>query len=152
MVSSRLGVGLLHKVLDLTPAERRFLIIAWLWLGFFRVALWLLPFQRVNRLMERMSRNMGGRPGVHPKAAGQIAAAIRRASRLVPQATCLPQALAALAMLKRLGLPAELHIGVAKDEAGRFQAHAWVGSAGSSVVGGSSTQYQTLWTLDNYEK
>ena len=142
-------MGLLHKVLDLTPAERRFLIIAWLWLGFFRVALWLLPFQMVNRLMGRMSRNMNKRPGVGPEAAGQIAAAIRRASRLVPRATCLPQALAALAMFKRLGLPADLHIGVAKDEEGRFQAHAWVGCQGAPVVGSSATEYTPLWTWES---
>ena len=65
-----------------------------------------------------------------------IAWAIAVAQRVVPRATCLPQALAAEALLVHCGHPVELRIGVIKTDRGRLVAHAWVESAGRIVVGG----------------
>jgi hypothetical protein len=53
----------------------------------------------------------------------------------VPGATCLSQALAAQTLFLRQGYPAELHIGVAKNETGQLEAHAWVESEGQVVIG-----------------
>jgi hypothetical protein len=66
---------------------------------------------------------------------GDVATAIRRARRLVPVANCLPQALAAQAMLHRRGIACTLRIGVARDAHDRLEAHAWVEVAGQVVVG-----------------
>jgi hypothetical protein len=60
---------------------------------------------------------------------------ISLARRVVPHATCLPQALATEALLVRYGYPADLRIGVAKVAAGRLTAHAWVESRGRVMVG-----------------
>ena len=57
------------------------------------------------------------------------------ARRVVPRASCLPQALAAEALLMRGGRRVELRIGVVKTERGRLVAHAWVESGGRVVVG-----------------
>ena len=66
----------------------------------------------------------------------QVVWAVTVASQYVPAATCLTQALAAQVLLSRLGHPASLRIGVSRDEAGEFQAHAWVECQGRVVIGG----------------
>jgi hypothetical protein len=45
------------------------------------------------------------------------------------------QALTAQVMLARRNYPAQLCIGVAKDEAGRLKAHAWVDFEGKVIIG-----------------
>jgi hypothetical protein len=56
-------------------------------------------------------------------------------SRFVPEASCLTQALTAQVLLKREGFDPRLQIGVARDAAGAFKAHAWVECGGQIVVG-----------------
>jgi hypothetical protein len=75
--------------------------------------------------------------------------AIRQASRCVPAATCLTQALAAQVMLGREGCPSQLRLGVARDQ-GEFQAHAWVEYAGRVIIGdhGSLQKFTTLPAID----
>jgi hypothetical protein len=100
-------------------------------LGATRLALWVLPFSLARRLFARAPRP----PTATRATEDRIAWAISVAHRFVPQATCLPQALAAEALLTREGHPAELRFGVLKTDQGRFVAHAWVESAGRIVVG-----------------
>jgi hypothetical protein len=75
--------------------------------------------------------------------------AIRQASRCVPAATCLTQALAAQVMLGREGCPTQLRLGVTR-EAGEFQAHAWVECGGRVIIGdhGSLAKFTTLPAID----
>ena len=103
-----------------------------------RVALWIHPFKRVQRRYARRSlrTHAPAEPGSSDaEAARVIGVAVRRSSRLVPAATCLPQALAARVMLERRGIPNELLIGVAKSDAGALEAHAWVEVGDEVVVG-----------------
>jgi hypothetical protein len=52
---------------------------------------------------------------------------VATASRHLPwNCTCLVQAMAGKAMLKRRGVPSTLYLGVAKDGETRLQAHAWL--------------------------
>ena len=76
-------------------------------------------------------------PAVTPAAVSppEIALAVTRASRLVPFATCLTQALAGGFLIRRAGSNAVIHFGVAKGEAG-FKAHAWLESDGDILIGG----------------
>ena len=62
--------------------------------------------------------------------------AIRRASRVVPGATCLVQALGGWWMLKARSIPAQVRIGVDKGEQG-FSAHAWLVIGETIVLGGA---------------
>ncbi|HEY0606522.1 MAG TPA: lasso peptide biosynthesis B2 protein [Herpetosiphonaceae bacterium] len=123
----------LRKWLKLSPGERWLLLRAWLLLGAIRVALWLLPFRVVHRLLARPQ-------GASPRfSIEQIGWAVAIAGVYLPRATCLPQALAAQVLLRRNGHAADLKIGVARDERGRLEAHAWVESAGRIVIGGSAS-------------
>jgi hypothetical protein len=115
----------------LPPQDRALLLRSIAWLGAARFALWILPFQTARRMLSRSPRPAPA-TAVTPE---RVAWAVARARRAVPRATCLPQALAAEALLIRSGLPAELRIGVVKTAPGRLEAHAWVESGGHIVVG-----------------
>lgn len=99
-----------------------------------RLMLGLLPFATTRHLVLSWCRPGRGRP----ETAGRLAWAVAAAARRLPAwfRACLPQALAAEALLRRHGAPAELVIGVRPAASGGpVQAHAWVMSGERVVVG-----------------
>ena len=76
-----------------------------------------------------------------------IAGNVALASRYVPRATCLTQALATLILLDLYRYPVTLRIGVARNNVGEFEAHAWIESDGSVVIGGSKTDLYKRYSL-----
>jgi hypothetical protein len=112
-----------------------------------RVGLWLLPVRTIGRLLSRSSQSkQRGFPD--PSLPDRVARAVRRASRGVPGATCLTQALAAQALLERRGQPTRLQIGV-RDRSPAVQAHAWLESCGVTVIGGArSGEWTPLLTIE----
>jgi hypothetical protein len=128
----------------LSPADRKLAFAAIALLAAVRIAVWLLPYQRVMRLV----KNSSMRRSVHGKCTPrEVAWAVRLASRYVPGATCLPQALTTYILLGRYGNPSCLRIGVAA--APKFEAHAWVECEGNVVIGGweSLDQFTSILTL-----
>ncbi len=121
----------LGKFFGLPAWERRLLLRAIATLGVARLTLKLLPFARVRRLL---TPRPGGsaQPNITPLA---VRWAITHAQRIIPDATCLPQAVTAEALLARGGHPAVLRIGVTKRAAKGFVAHAWVESGNRIIVG-----------------
>lgn len=101
-------------------------------------------------LMARVARSFAGQRGTWSYSPDQIGWAVSVAGRHVPGGgTCLPQALATHVLLEREGYAARLHIGVAKDEDGRLQAHAWVESLGRVVIGRSNAgRYTPVLAVD----
>lgn len=68
--------------------------------------------------------------------AQDVSWAVTRAARYVPfSAVCLPQAIAAHAMLKRRGVASVMHFGAAKGQTKPLDAHAWLDAAGVEVTG-----------------
>ena len=121
---------LLRKFVRLPARDRAVLTRSIITLGAARLATWVLPFAAGRRLL------VGNRGGSSPSISrDQITWAMAHAQRIVPRATCLPQALAAESLLTRYGLPADLQIGVMKTPEGKLLAHAWVESEGRIVVG-----------------
>lgn len=133
--------NVLSKFLRLQARDQGVLVRAVVTLAAARLATWLVPFEAGRRFLTR-----GRRPAPSGVTREQIRWAIAHASRVVPKATCLPQALAAESLLARSGLPAELHIGVRKTPDGTLEAHAWVESNGRIVVG------DLPWGLDGYTR
>lgn len=109
--------------------ERAVLLLGIGTLALARVALWILPFPLVRRIFAQPKVKAA------PYARWQIRWAVQRAQRVVPRATCLPQAIAAESMLLRNGFDAALRLGVMKKPDGSFEAHAWVESGGGIVIG-----------------
>lgn len=103
-----------------------------------RIGLTVVGFKRLSKWGQSVTASDLGKQAGYSDL-HRIGAAISRASRLIPGASCLTQALAARYYLRQLGLDSELRIGVAKDETGRFTAHAWLDCRGMTVVGGDDS-------------
>ena len=127
----------IERLLRLSGSEWRLLVEAFWLLARIRVALWIHPFKRVQQRYARRRAGAAvvrGRTGSDAEAKA-VGIAVRRSSRLVPDATCLPQALTTRVMLERRGVQNELLIGVAKSDAGALEAHAWVTVGDAVIVG-----------------
>ena len=98
-----------------------------------RVALWVLPYRRVDAMTRPPVAPV--RRGAH-YAQSTAWAAERVGEALLGDKPCLTQALAARWMLARAGYASEVRIGGRLNDAGVFQAHAWLVSNGQVVVGG----------------
>ena len=130
------------RFLRLPAADRNILVLAGALLLAVRLGLWLLPFRVVRRLALGAAA-AGGRPAcLRPE---RIAWAVATAARLGPGATCLPRALVAESLLRRMGYAATLHIGVTRGGDRTLEAHAWVEHLGKVVVGEAGVErYSTL--------
>jgi hypothetical protein len=136
----------LKRFARLAMAERLILIRALLVVGVARATLWLLP---IGAARKAVARAAAGTAGHSPE---RIVWAVRVASRYLPRATCLTQALAAQALLARSGYPSQVEIGVTKDESRRLHAHAWVVCQGQVVLGGQQVErYNPLMTWERQE-
>jgi hypothetical protein len=147
----------LARARGLSPAERRLLVEAVMWLGMVRVATAILPYRRVAsllRLMQSATSDVSsastldrgaGRGHRDADAGGRdaqvIGWAVQGAAARTPwPSTCLVQSLAAYLMLRRQGVASVVYLGVAKDAAGEFIAHSWLRCGERIVTGGGSYQ------------
>jgi hypothetical protein len=113
-----------------------------LWLLAARLALVVVPFPKLAQRLGRFvspdeARHLGtGSTALETQAAADIGWAVTRAARYVPfKAVCLPQAMAAQAMLRRRGVASVMHFGAARGDATLLDAHAWLDAAGVEVTG-----------------
>lgn len=125
----------LRKFLALSQRDRHLLVSAVFLLGAIRLGLWLLPFQTLNRLLQKITQLNTEVQKVNSDTV-DIAWAVSVASRYIPGALCLAQALATQVLLGRRGYQTDLRIGVARGKKGQLRAHAWVESQGKIVIGG----------------
>ena len=125
----------LGKFLRRGWADQRLLLEAGLVVGAVRVGLWVLPYDRLRRLLETIAPTRQPRQHADRACAERVGWAVGQVAECVPDATCLTRALAAEWILNRLGQPSSLRFGVAKGETGGIEAHAWLESGGTIVVG-----------------
>jgi len=110
------------------------LVAAALLLPLVRLALRVLPFGMVWRVTHRVARAPSAGPVPTPE---RIAWAVSAAGRRVPGGRhCLAQAVTACILLGRYGHSARVRLGVSRDAAGGFEAHAWLERAGAVMLGG----------------
>lgn len=108
-----------------------------------RLSLILVPFPRLARHLGTLVSPGDPRAGMtgpyapsHTQLAREIGWAVTSAARYVPfRAVCLPQALAAQAMLRRRGVHSVMHFGAARGPEKPLYAHAWLDAAGVHVTG-----------------
>ncbi|AGA92227.1 hypothetical protein Thimo_3571 [Thioflavicoccus mobilis 8321] len=130
-------MGRLAKFVARSSAERLLLLEAAGWLALSRLALLILPFRRIApHLGQHMTEGTGtGAAAVSGEVLQGVSWAVAAAARHLPfEAVCLPQAMAAKAMLRRRGIQGTLYLGVARDEG--MVAHAWL-RVGDRVVTGA---------------
>jgi transglutaminase superfamily protein len=124
-------MGSLRKFAQLDRRDKRLLLRVLVVVAAVRVALWVLPFGTLRKLMSHFANPRGSRPAVAPH---RLVWAVTAASRRIPSATCLTQALALHLLCRRRGWPTQLQIGVARSN-GAFRAHAWVEHGGEILIG-----------------
>jgi hypothetical protein len=94
-----------------------------------------MSFQTVSRILEGRNPLTEASNFNDCGIVKKIAWSVRVASSYVPAATCLTQALTTVKLLTKFRQPANFRIGVAKNEEGKLEAHAWVESCGLIVTG-----------------
>ena len=139
----------LDKFLRLSSGDRWLLVMAAVLLAAIRIGLAVLPYRRLHGLVDRLARVSPPHTLAPPALPDRIAWAVTRASRAVPGATCLTQALAARVLLERGGHPARVRVGIGRAEGAPLVAHAWVESEGRIVLGGTDlARYTPLSALE----
>jgi hypothetical protein len=123
------------KFFKSSSRERSVLLRSLVWVTLYRTGLSALPFS-VTKKWTVDTSTQASKP-YDEKVVTEIVRGVRFASRFVPYATCLTQALAARKLLGDAGQFAELKIGVAKST-GDFEAHAWLEIDGRIVLGKQS--------------
>lgn len=126
------------------PGSRRMLLVqAVLWLALARLALIFIPFRTLAGRFGTVASS--DKPASTPPAqldesqldqARAVGWAVTRAARYVPfRAVCLPQAIAAQAMLSRRRIASVMHFGVMKKPGEALAAHAWLNAGPVEVTG-----------------
>ena len=124
------------------PMHNRLLLFeAVLWLARARLALIFVPFNTLAARFGAVTPPAHDAsvapvlPAPQQEEVRQIGWAVTRAARYVPfRAVCLPQAIAAKAMLSRRGIASVMHFGVAKTPE-ELKAHAWLDAGRIEVTG-----------------
>ena len=121
---------------QLRPADFGLLPTALLLVVFVRLSLSILPFAVLRRMLDALKslrwRWLAG------SSSERAIWMVKTAARFVPGATCLTQALAIDLLYAFRGEAAEIHFGIVRSAAptgGRLEAHAWVESGGTVVLG-----------------
>ncbi|NET56514.1 MAG: lasso peptide biosynthesis B2 protein [Symploca sp. SIO2E6] len=141
----------LHKFIYLSVRERQLLIKTFTLLGLIRLGLWLLPFHTLHQQLVNMSQAYSISPKVVTPSIDEIVWAVDVSSHYTPGgAKCLARALTTQFLMTRHGYSPELCIGVAKGEAGKLEAHAWVKSQGEVVIGhlGNLSRFTLLPSIE----
>lgn len=130
------GRNLFGRWARLSQPRRGMLVEAVAALAAASAAIRLLPFKQAVRL--------GSRPLASKRATDQTddaCWAIEAAARRVPwRAVCIQKGVALQWMLRRRGVDARLHYGVARDQAGGIEAHVWVAAGDRVVIGGDEAE------------
>lgn len=128
-----------RRFLALPRGQRQLLVLALIVVANVRVALCVLPSRLIVRLMRRLTHVAAGASRSRGPSAERVAWAVSSASRVVPRATCLTQAISGQLLLRHYGHAAKLCLGVARSEPGRFLAHAWLERDGRVLLGGAES-------------
>jgi hypothetical protein len=118
--------------LDISGADRWLVLEAMLLLGLARISVLAVPL----RLMAPWLARAPITASCDEILLVRVRKTVTMAARNVPwNAVCLPQAIAAKAMLARRRQGSAFHLGAAFDDNGKLIAHAWLVSGGKVVVG-----------------
>jgi hypothetical protein len=114
--------------------DRSLITEAALLLPLVRLGTLVFPYPTLRRLLNRVAARKGA---VDETSQGRVVWAVTAVARRLPWGTtCLFEALAAAAMLRRRGFDCELRFGVRMPtHASPFAAHAWIEHRGVVIVG-----------------
>jgi len=126
---------LIARYKQLSAGERRLVLRALVVVAAVRLALWILPFRVTRHWVERLGTPPGPWRDLDFPTIRQTAWATQAAGSRIRGATCLTQGMAIQILLGRLGQRTCLHLGVARKQEGKLEAHAWVEAQGRIIIG-----------------
>ena len=141
----------LCKFLSLSSSDRNLLVQTAVLLSGIRLGLRFVSFPTLRRILDKISKTAPNSTQAYQSTLNRVVWAVDIVSKYMPGGVkCLARALATQVLLARRGYLVQLHIGVAKDEAGQLEAHAWIESQGSVVIGDLKDldRYTHLATLE----
>ena len=130
----------------MSASERGLLLHACVRVFAVRTVLWVLPSRWIIRYVKRLS-TPSRTPTLHASTRvtpGEIVWAVDAASRRLPDATCVTQAVSALLLLRHHGYDARFCVGVARSKNGSLAAHAWLERGGRVLIGRSDQKFVRL--------
>jgi capsid protein len=137
----------LRRFLALDVSDKLFLAGCLTTVALVRLCLTVLSYKRMRAWLPAP-------PAREVAAAAElkrVAWGVRNAARLVPGASCLTQALSGQFILARRGRSSQVRIGVARDDQGRFVAHAWLVSEDRIVLGGAEENIRRFTPLTDLD-
>jgi hypothetical protein len=148
-VAEEVMIALSRRFMSLHRSEQRLVVEAVALLAGAWIGLRLLRFLTLRRILGRYAALPPATMGrlTHSRVVSSVRWAITSVSAHVPSATCLVQALAADAMLRRRGVASELRLGVRLRLTGGIpiEAHAWVECDGGVLIG--AAEHQSEFTV-----
>lgn len=122
--------------LTLGQETKRLFIEAFLLLGWARF-LKMMPF---SKIAPSLGEHMRETPYLHNESNTKILKQVNEAIKIMScytlwESQCLVKAIAAMKMLEKRKIESTLYLGTAKDEAGKFIAHAWLRSGPYYITG-----------------
>ncbi|MBW4630356.1 MAG: lasso peptide biosynthesis B2 protein [Iphinoe sp. HA4291-MV1] len=144
----------LRNFLELSRSDRYLLAITFILLGAIRLGLFFLAFRNLLKLVQKVSKPTFRFPfETHESqiSVGKIIWAVNVATRYMPgRAKCLARALTTQLLMSRYGYLCELRIGVAKEQGGKLEAHAWIEYQGQVAIG-NMTDLSRFIPLPSFE-
>jgi hypothetical protein len=132
-------IALYRRFTSLDRSDRRLVLEAASLMALVWTGLRLFQFSTLRRILDRYAGSPAARNDGTPNASAirPVRWAITAVAARFPAATCLVQALAADAILRRRGLACELRIGVRVrgNSAVPIESHAWLECDGAVAIG-----------------
>jgi hypothetical protein len=131
-------IALFRRFKSLGRSDRRLVLEAASMMALVWIGLRLLRLPTLRRILDRYAEPPASTGPGEPQSSGPVRWAISAVAARFPPATCLVQALAADAILRRRGFASALRFGVRVrgSRAVPVEAHAWVECGGAVVTGG----------------
>jgi len=139
-------MGVISNFIKLPSRDKLVAFESLFWVIQVRIMLWLLSFPSVQRKVQKRV----GKYNLTPEyviSMARLQTMIVAASRYVPRATCLVQALAGYILFSKYGYQPSIKIGVSTLN-GEFEAHAWLEHGDRVVLGESEKDFKTILDID----
>lgn len=128
----------MRNFLNLTQSDRQLLAITFVLITAIRLGLFFLVFRDLWKLLQKISKSniLSSLQDKNRISVSKIVWAVNAASRHTPGGVkCLARALTAQVLMNYHGHSPELRLGVAKQESGKLEAHAWLEYQGKVTIG-----------------
>lgn len=133
---------LLTTFLKKPPADRVLYLEATFWLAISRLAILILPFKWIAPFLgTHMAQTDTRDDPAQKETTTRVCRTIGTMSRHLPwECKCLAQAISGKRMLRRRHIHSTLYLGVAKKQNGDLNAHAWLRTGDTVVLGGGGLE------------